>query len=119
MITTKPGVSIRGVRAELLFALPICEGIFMRAEAATCRVTSVMDGVHKAGSLHYAGLAMDLGIKDVIPDRREIVVGQLVRALSPLGFDVLWEGRGTPNEHVHVEYDPRQMNTAPPVAGEV
>ena len=58
-------------------------------------ITSIRDGNHMAGSLHYDGLAWD---------ERDDVRFQLIEireALGP-GFDVVPE-----KDHIHCEYDPK------------
>lgn len=69
-------------------------------------VTSWADGQHKADSLHYIGRAIDLRIKHVAEEDRDRVYGYLADQLGP-SFDVLWESRGSQNEHLHIEYDPK------------
>lgn len=63
--------------------------------------TSILDGTHKTGSLHYQGRAFDLRVRDVIPERRKAFRDALRVALGP-EFDVVLEAT-----HVHVEWDPK------------
>jgi hypothetical protein len=73
------------MRTELLFGLIIAKEIYDN---------------------HYKGLAADLrtrgtGLSTQIRD-------DLVLALGHLGFDVVLEDLGGPNEHIHMEYDLRK-----------
>jgi hypothetical protein len=69
-------------------------------------VTSLNDGHHRDGSLHYAGRAADVRSKHVPAGNREQVYHDLAAALGP-AWDVVFEDRGGPNEHYHLEYDPK------------
>jgi hypothetical protein len=65
-------------------------------------VTSVNDSRHAEGSAHYRDEAIDLRCND----RPRHVDLELCRFLSgTLGprFLVLYEGEGTPNEHIHIQ----------------
>ena len=68
-------------------------------------LTSVNDGVHGGGarpSFHPRGLAFDARTHDL--EAPMIACEELRGALGP-DFDVLLESRGSPNEHLHVQYD--------------
>lgn len=73
-------------------------------------VTSVNDGRHKPGSLHYSGNAVDIRSK-TWPRERVAECVRLFRA-SPDGprYDLLFESPGTPNEHLHLEFDEHHTN---------
>jgi len=71
-------------------------------------VTSVNDGVHKSGSLHYNGKAVDLRSKTLPAAKVELAVREFKR--NNPGFDLIWESRGLPNEHLHLEFDPQHAN---------
>lgn len=101
----KAGVSITGARAELVLGLVLAEQVF-RDWRAPLVVTSVMDGRHAQGSLHYLGLAADLRSKHLETELRERVLRGLEDTLGPLGFQVLLEDEGESNEHIHLEHDP-------------
>jgi hypothetical protein len=107
----KPGVSIVGIQPELVLGLVVAErafhAVFPFQNGYEMVVTSVCDGEHRPGSLHYLGRAADLrcncfGETDVRRWHAELTL-----ALVGLGFDVVWEDRGAPNEHLHLEHDPR------------
>ena len=58
-------------------------------------VTSIRDGKHIAGSLHYSGNAFDF--RKSTYDKIEI------RHAAGVGFDVVMH-----RTHVHIEYDPKK-----------
>jgi hypothetical protein len=105
VILRKPGTKLTGMQAPLLFGLLLAEQAFASV-GQDLIITSLNDGQHKTGSFHYRGLAADLRIKHVPEGKRPVVLARLGDALGP-EWDVLWEGRGTPNEHLHIEYDPK------------
>ena len=72
-----------------------------------CMLTSGIDGVHKVGSLHGVGLAFDFRTKNLSNMEKDKLVGELKRRLTA-DFDVLLESRGEENEHLHVEFDPKE-----------
>ena len=100
----KANVGIKKLSTQILLALIVAEKIYDKF-GTTMTITSCNDSQHKVGSKHYDGNAVDLRTKTVG------LAPQLVQAikdkLKPLGFDVLLEGYKTPNEHCHIEYDPR------------
>ena len=57
-------------------------------------ITSLRDGNHGEGSLHYDGLAFDIRFSD------NISFGEIKAALGP-NWDVVYE-----SDHIHCEYDP-------------
>ena len=121
MIRLKTGVRIQGVQAPLLLGLFLAEQVYASI-GVECVVTSLNDGKHcdasqgrpcpdgRPRSLHADGLAADLRIKDVHPTKRELVVVRLTDVLGP-EWDVKWEYKGTDNEHVHLEFDPKAVMT--------
>ena len=58
-------------------------------------ITSIRDGNHMAGSLHYDGLAFDMS------DDPTFQLQEIRNALG-IGFDIVSE-----IDHIHCEYDPK------------
>lgn len=106
MIVFKPGVRLVNILPHVVLAITVANDIY-RMFGQSVVVTSVNDSTHKPGSFHYRGGAVDLRIKHIPHADREKLVTMLRRTLSPVGFDVLWEAKGTDNEHIHVEFDPK------------
>ena len=92
-----PGVAIAGIRPELVLALGIADKI-LEGFGHKLAVTSVMDGQHMHGSLHYVGAAGDLRLPTSDP---ELIVVELRRALG-VNYDVVLE-----TDHIHIEFQPK------------
>ena len=100
----KNGVSIRGIKPEMVLALTIAAKVYERY-GLTLTITAVTDGKHRPGSLHYVGLAADLRLPgspaDPTPPTSKELVANLQKALGS-EFDVVLEA-----DHIHVEYQPK------------
>lgn len=96
----KPGVRVQGIRPELTLALMAAQPLYAAAGAEMV-VTSVVEGRHSRGSLHYAGQALDLRTRDLAPDARRRLRDSLADALGG-DFDVVLEA-----DHIHLEYQPK------------
>lgn len=101
-MTIYPGVDLNGVKPEILIAMVAAEGVFTSLGHKLV-LTSVNDGKHGTGSLHYAGLAFDCRSRDLTVQERIELTAALKAALGPQ-FDVVNED--TPL-HLHVEYQPK------------
>ena len=67
-------------------------------------ITSGTDSVHKVGSLHYTGNALDIRTFIYRPE----MVGRIIGSLQVwLGndYEVILE-----KDHIHIEYDPKHEN---------
>lgn len=104
MLIFKISVSVRGVRPELLSARTIVIQSFQKY-GFDCIVTSCTDGDHAGKSFHYNGLAEDYRTKHVLNLTVKMAIYKDIKAaLEPL-YDVILEGLGTDNEHIHIEFD--------------
>lgn len=109
MIHFKPGAHLNGgVTPEIWHAIYIAHNIW-RQYGADLVVTSIRDGTHKNGSLHYEGRAVDLRSNNLNNAIDQDAAEKLRRALGD-EYDVLFEYPDTPNEHVHLEHDPTHAN---------
>jgi len=98
----KPGVRLLGLQPQAVLGIMVARTVYAAFGIPELVVTSVTDGKHGRGSLHYKGLAFDLRTRNVDPD----IIPSLVAALKDaLGseFDVVFEG-----DHIHVEWDPKE-----------
>lgn len=100
MITTKPGVDLSGLRPEMVYALMVMDGVFASIGKGLI-VTSVKDGKHGRGSLHYVGLAVDLRRKHLTDKEAETVRDEGATRLGEQ-YDVVLE-----KTHFHVEFQPK------------
>ena len=111
MIRLKPGTRIGGLRPEVLFALIVAEGVWMKRGADELIVTSGIDGTHKRGSEHYSFLAADVRTKNLGTsyDRgpAKAACEELQERLGP-DYDVIFEGENTEGEHAHIEFDSKE-----------
>jgi hypothetical protein len=102
----KASVKVNGARPQLLRALATALEVWEMLHIPELVVTSINDGEHKQGSLHYKGFAADLrthNIRELNIDA-DTVVAHLRAALGD-DFDVLLEFVGEDREHIHLEYD--------------
>lgn len=97
----KQGVVLSGLDIRMRPVLMYSDAIWIeygRPEGVT--ITSALDGLHSAGSLHYYGLAVDLRIHYFKPEEALAVAADLRECLGH-DFDVVLH-----STHIHVEYDP-------------
>lgn len=106
MISLKQGVKISGVKPEIVLCINIVASIY-NTYGKDCVVTSVKDGKHKDNSLHYDGYAVDFRTKHLDNDNKILIVRLITEALGE-EFDVILESLGLDNEHLHVEFQPKE-----------
>ena len=97
---TKPGVSVTGLQPEALYGLIVVREVF-REHNCEMTVTSVTDGTHSAGSLHYVGHAFDLRLYNIPQAKLDAVIARC-RERLPGSFDVVVE-----SDHIHIEHQPK------------
>ena len=97
----KAGVRAAGLQPEILLAILEAREIY-RALEVDLVITSLRDGKHMKGSLHYKGLAVDLRTRDLCPINRATATRRLKGALGP-EYDVVLE-----SDHIHIEFDPKE-----------
>lgn len=101
MILIKPGVRVSGLRPELLLAIQIAHSVFNAYSERDMRITSVVDGKHSVGSLHYVGHAVDLGISGLTV-KPATLKAEIAEALGA-DYDVVLE-----TDHLHIEFQPKE-----------
>jgi hypothetical protein len=69
-------------------------------------VTSGNDGVHMTGSRHYQDRALDFRTKDLPAAVKRQLVAAVLQRLGP-DYQAFLEDVGGPNEHLHIEHDPK------------
>lgn len=100
MINLKSGVDLNGLKPEMLMGVMIVASVYEQL-GYDCIPTSVNDGEHSIGSLHYVGLAADFRIRHVPESDRE-TLHQVIRDALGEQFDAVLEPT-----HIHVEYQPK------------
>ncbi len=99
-MTLKPGVRILGVKPETVVGMAVVDTVYTAFDKNLV-VTSVVEGSHSRGSLHYSGLAFDCRLPGGVTDYKAFVAG-LQNALGG-DFDVVLEG-----DHIHVEFQSKE-----------
>lgn len=99
MITFKLGVEVNNVDRKVFHAINGVDQIFSKFGYKTV-VTSITDGKHSKGSLHYHGLAVDFRIYHVPSIEQQNRIHSEIEKLLGSDFDVILE-----KNHIHVEYD--------------
>lgn len=110
-MSLKLGVDLRGMNPVWGIAFPIIKDIFL-ANNAACIVTSANDSTHGAQSLHYKGKALDLRMKHIRDDLAKLAIVKKVKESLGPQFDVVYESAGLDNEHLHIEFDPKEPEKA-------
>lgn len=100
-MTLKAGVRITGVKPETVLALIVCDGVY-RSLGYEMVVTSVCEGKHSRGSIHFVGMAFDLRISNLRQESVPMIVSRMKDQLGQ-DFDVVLE-----SDHVHVEFEPKE-----------
>ena len=95
-------VIVRDIKKELIHALAVAEDLWQGAGVELV-VTSLNDGNHMEGSLHFEGRAADFRTWN-IPSRmlKTRLVEDLRKQLGPR-YDVVVE-----KDHIHLEWDPKE-----------
>jgi hypothetical protein len=72
-------------------------------------ITSANDGAHKEGSLHFKNAAVDVRTKN-LPDEptKKSFLAALITELGDADFDFVYEDPAGPNQHIHIEHDPKR-----------
>lgn len=110
-MSLKHGVDLRGIHPVWGVAYPIIKGT-LNDYNAQCIVTSANDSKHGANSLHYKGKALDLRTKHIRDSITKVaIVNKLKESLGPQ-FDIVLESVGLDNEHLHIEFDPKEPERA-------
>jgi len=96
----KPGVTLTGLSPEMLLGIQVVHSCYAAIGAPTCVITSVTDGQHGIGSLHYTGDGVDFRIWDIDAPNLTALIRQ---SLGHGQYDVVLE-----RNHIHVEFQPKQ-----------
>lgn len=97
-VFVKQGVGPRIIH----IAVAVCNVAHKLGE--TTAITAGCNGKHKTGSLHYKYRALDIRVHSL--QNPQLFFTQLKAELGP-DYDVIFEAAGTPNAHIHAEYDPK------------
>ena len=93
------GARIAGIGPEAVVSLIVAQSVYAdHDQPFVC--TAGLDSKHMAGSLHYVGLAIDIGLPAANLKTR--ILADLREALAD-DFDVVEEG-----DHIHIEFQPKR-----------
>lgn len=106
MISIKEGAKIIGIQSESILGLCIVSKVFEKFVVELV-ITEVTGGAHKTGSLHYAGLAVDIRSKNITDDLLKKLILENCKSRLGKNFDMILENEGQDNEHFHLEVDPK------------
>lgn len=102
----KPGVRLSKLTPQMVLAAIIIGDVYHSLDqSCSCTITSCNDSKHSDDSLHYDGNAIDTRTHDFNGDKDRLRME--VKAALGNDFDVVLEAVGTPNEHLHTEYQPK------------
>lgn len=102
VLSIKHGVRLEHLTPQAAIAVSVTASILAHFNY-DFTLTSVSDGTHMKGSLHYAGRAFDFRTKNILDSQLPEVFAALREALGP-EFDVVPE-----RDHCHVEWDPSYL----------
>ena len=105
MYFTKPGVKLQGITPQWMYQY-IVVGRAFDFVGHDCILTSACDGEHGRKSAHNTGRAADYRTRHLSAGEKSVLLETVRQALGD-EFDVLLEAVSTPNEHLHVEFDPK------------
>ena len=119
MIRIKPGVELDSVHGKMFFAIAMADRVWMQLGSEECWITAANEPGHETNPdprrrFHLLPdgtcQAVDFRIHQFTPFNK--TEGRRILA-SILGrdYDVLLEAPGEANEHIHVQYDPKQPGT--------
>ena len=104
----KKGVSVFGLRNEILLAISIVESVYLDEIQQGVTITSVTEGTHSYNSFHYSGNAFDIRTRfDYRSDQwsnsiKKRLVAEIKSRLND-EFDVVLH-----STHIHIEFQPKR-----------
>ncbi len=106
MILVKDGVVFKRFKPEIYGLFSLLDRLWAEYNVV-CVITAANDGKHKVGSLHYQDDALDVRSKNLPTEQAKHDLH--ARLMHELGgdYDVLLESPGQPQEHFHIEYQPK------------
>lgn len=96
----KKNVKLNGIKPEIMVAIMIANEVYQKNDSELI-ITSICDGKHGTGSLHYAGLGFDCRTRHLPLGKDKDIVHALKLRLTD-EFDVVLEPT-----HIHIEFQPK------------
>ena len=119
MLELKPGVRVTAMSPQIALAIQVAVGAwqdywlkhqeqhFWDGKYGPLVVTSINDGTHSRTSLHHVGHACDIRTKTLPSATAKRWFAAEVRRRLGVDYDVILEKLGQPQEHVHIEMQPK------------
>jgi hypothetical protein len=105
-ITFGPECVAKSLHPQLFRGLMVAAEVWGERGIPELYVTRLADNGHKATSLHPKGQAADIRTH-TLPNGLEESFRAALDSRVGAGYDVILEAVGTPNEHLHMEWDPK------------
>ena len=104
----KMGVDYSRLKIQIRRALNVVDDVFKAKTGQEAVLSSTFEGDHIPGSLHYADLAADFGLRNMDMKKKDDIKLAVKKALDArfgkFKYDVLFSAGDT---CLHVEYDPK------------
>ena len=100
LLKLKKGVNPSQIKPEINLAIMVALSIWNRQNEPVLTITSIADSKHGPASLHYVGYAIDIRIRELHSNPKELT--DVLRDSLVSDYDVILEG-----DHIHVEYQPK------------
>ena len=78
----------------------------LQAPVDSLVITAGRNGKHKKGSKHPLDEALDIRTKNFPTREAKLAFARALRLELGPAYQVIFEDAGTPNEHLHCEFDP-------------
>jgi hypothetical protein len=98
----KRGVKLNGLTPQIVVALMVAREEYAKVGAEVV-ITSARDSIHRPGSDHYFGRALDLRTRHLLNVNKYDLAKNIHDNLGNR-FVCIFEGEGTPNEHIHLAW---------------
>jgi len=100
LLKLKESVNPSQIKPEINLAITVALSIWNRQNEPVLTITSVADSKHGPASLHYVGYAIDIRIRELHSNPKELA--DVLRDSLVSDYDVILEGN-----HIHLEYQPK------------
>jgi len=107
VIRLKPGVCLDMLTPQMVIAATIIDQVYAYYAVDECWITSANDSKHSKKSFHYFGKALDIRTHNIKDSKLKTAIMEKIKLFLGEEFDVILESKGTSNEHIHVEWDPK------------
>lgn len=110
LLRFKTTVNPQDIKPEILLAIVMVHGIYSSYNY-DCIITSLNDSSHGEFSKHFDGEGVDFRTKHIVNSSdKKAIVKEVILNLTFNGYDVVFEDEGLLNEHLHVEWDPKEKS---------